>query len=137
MPNQFANPANPEIRRKTTAEEIWNDTGGKVDMLVSGVGTSGTITGVPEVIKSRKSSFRSLAVEPAASPVLSGGSPVPPHGPHLKRRINPKTRGIDRGCFTGYRGALYQYGSVQFLIDRLNGSFVDGSNGERNRKSCW
>jgi len=80
MPNQFANPANPEIHRKTTAEEIWNDTGGKVDILVSGVGTGGIITGVSEVIKLRKSSFRSLAVEPAASPVLSGGSPVPPLG---------------------------------------------------------
>lgn len=75
MPDQFANPANPEIHRKTTAEEIWNDTSGKVDILVSGVGTGGTITGVSEVIKSRKPSFRTVAVEPAASPVLSGGSP--------------------------------------------------------------
>ncbi len=90
MPNQFANPANPEIHRKTTAEEIWNDTSGKVDILVSGVGTGGIITGVSEVIKSRKSSFRSLAVEPAASPVLSGRKSGVAVGPHLKRRISQK-----------------------------------------------
>jgi cysteine synthase A len=75
MPDQFGNPANPEIHRKTTAEEIWQDTKGDVDVLVAGVGTGGTITGVSEVIKSRKPSFRSVAVEPAASPVLSGGKP--------------------------------------------------------------
>jgi cysteine synthase A len=73
MPQQFENPANPEIHRKTTAEEIWRDTDGKVDFLVAGVGTGGTITGVGEVIKSRKPSFRVVAVEPDASPVLSGG----------------------------------------------------------------
>jgi cysteine synthase A len=73
MPNQFANPANPEIHRKTTAEEIWNDTDGKVDIFVSGVGTGGTITGVSEVIKARKPSLWTVAVEPADSPVLSGG----------------------------------------------------------------
>ncbi len=72
---QFNNPANPEIHRKTTAEEIWNDTDGKVDILVSGVGTGGTITGVAEVIKKRKPEFKAIAVEPDASPVLSGGSP--------------------------------------------------------------
>jgi len=71
---QFNNPANPEIHRKTTAEEIWNDTDGKVDILVSGVGTGGTITGVAEVIKKRKPSFKAIAVEPDASPVLSGGA---------------------------------------------------------------
>jgi cysteine synthase A len=77
MPQQFKNPANPEIHRKTTAEEIWRDTDGRCDMLVSGVGTGGTITGVGEVIKSRKPGFRCIAVEPAASPVLSGGKPAP------------------------------------------------------------
>jgi len=75
---QFSNPANPAIHRRTTAEEIWNDTDGAVDILVSGVGTGGTITGVSEAIKARKPSFRAVAVEPAASPVLSGGEP----GPH-------------------------------------------------------
>jgi cysteine synthase A len=72
---QFANPANPEIHRKTTAEEIWNDTDGKVDILVAGVGTGGTITGVAEVIKKRKPDFKAIAVEPDASAVLSGGAP--------------------------------------------------------------
>jgi cysteine synthase A len=75
---QFSNPANPEIHRRTTAEEIWNDTDGACDILVSGIGTGGTITGVGEVIKKRKPEFRCVAVEPAASPVLSGGQP----GPH-------------------------------------------------------
>jgi cysteine synthase len=75
---QFANPANPEVHRKTTAEEIWRDTDGQVDYLVAGVGTGGTVTGVGEVIKPRKPSFKIVAVEPAESPVLSGGKP----GPH-------------------------------------------------------
>ncbi|MBF0532208.1 MAG: cysteine synthase A [Candidatus Omnitrophica bacterium] len=75
VPQQFNNPANPAIHRKTTAEEIWNDTDGKVDILVAGVGTGGTITGVAEVIKKRKKSFQAIAVEPDASPVLSGGKP--------------------------------------------------------------
>ena len=75
VPQQFDNQANPEIHRKTTAEEIWRDTDGKVDILVAGVGTGGTITGVADVIKKRKPSFRAIAVEPDASPVLSGGAP--------------------------------------------------------------
>ena len=75
---QFANPANPDAHRRTTAGEIWRDTDGKVDVLVSGVGTGGTITGISEVIKPRRPSFRAIAVEPASSPVLSGGAP----GPH-------------------------------------------------------
>ncbi len=77
MPNQFENPANPESHRKTTAEEIWNQTMGRVDILVAGVGTGGTITGVSEVIKARKPGFYSVAVEPESSPVLSGGEANP------------------------------------------------------------
>lgn len=86
MPNQFANPANPRAHRETTAEEIWRDTEGQVDILISGVGTGGTITGVAQVIKARKPSFRAIAVEPADSPVLSGGE----KGPH-------KIQGIGAG----------------------------------------
>jgi cysteine synthase A len=77
MPQQFENPANPAIHRATTAEEVWNDTDGQVDVLISGVGTGGTLTGVAEVIKARKPSFRAIAVEPSSSPVLSGGQPGP------------------------------------------------------------
>ncbi len=86
MPNQFNNPANPRIHRETTAEEIWRDTEGQVDILIAGVGTGGTITGVAQVIKPRKPSFKVIAVEPTASPVLSGGS----KGPH-------KIQGIGAG----------------------------------------
>ncbi len=86
MPNQFANPANPQAHRETTAEEIWHDTEGQADILVAGVGTGGTITGISQGIKARKPSFKSIAVEPAGSPVISGG----PKGPH-------KIQGIGAG----------------------------------------
>ncbi|MFZ3137713.1 MAG: cysteine synthase A [Thermodesulfovibrionales bacterium] len=105
MPDQFSNPANPEIHRRTTAEEIWSDTDGGVDIFVSGVGTGGTITGVAEVIKQRKPSFKAVAVEPADSAVLSGGKP----GPH-------KIQGIG----TGFIPKVLNTGIIDEIITVTN-----------------
>src|SRR5215510_9829844 len=104
MPQQFKNPANPDIHRRTTAEEIWNDTDGKVDILISGVGTGGTITGVGEVIKKRKPSFKAIAVEPVASPVITQRM----HGQELKPGKH-KLQGLGAG----------------FIPDILNLNMVD------------
>ena len=90
MPQQFENPANPEIHRRTTAEEIWRDTDGQVDILVAGVGTGGTITGVGEVLKARKPRFKVIAVEPADSPVLSRRQARPAQDPGHRRRLRPR-----------------------------------------------
>jgi len=129
---QFTNQANPEIHRRTTAEEIWNDTDGKVDILVAGVGTGGTITGVAEVIKERKKDFRAVAVEPESSPVLSGGKP----GLH-------KIQGIGAGFVPGVlnRGILDEIirvkdedaGRIARRLARLEGLLVGISSGA----ACW
>jgi len=105
IPQQFENPANPDIHRRTTAEEIWRDTDGNLDILVSGVGTGGTLTGVGEVIKPRLPHFKIVAVEPAASPVLSGGKP----GPH-------KIQGIG----AGFVPAVLQTGLIDEIIQVAN-----------------
>lgn len=110
MPDQFSNPANPEIHRKTTAVEIWDDTGGGIDIFVSGVGTGGTITGVSETIKERKPSLRAIAVEPADSPVLSGGKP----GPH-------KIQGIG----AGFVPAVLNTGVIDEIITVTNEQAFD------------
>jgi cysteine synthase A len=128
MPQQFKNPANPEIHRKTTAEEIWSDTDGAVDFFVAGIGTGGTITGVGEVLKSRNPSVRIVAVEPADSPVLSGGKP----GPH-------KIQGIGAGFVpavlnTGIYDEIIQVanddaGDTARKLARLEGIFAGISSG--------
>jgi cysteine synthase A len=106
QPQQFENPANPEIHRKTTAEEIWRDTDGQADAIVAGVGTGGTITGVAQVIKERKPSFQAIAVEPESSPVIAGGEP----GPH-------KIQGIGAGFIPGVLATDLLDGTISVTND--------------------
>ncbi|MBV8473026.1 MAG: pyridoxal-phosphate dependent enzyme, partial [Hyphomicrobiales bacterium] len=110
MPQQFENPANPDIHRRTTAEEIWNDTDGAVDIVVSGIGTGGTITGVGQVLKARKPSVKMVAVEPEDSPVLSGGAP----GPH-------KIQGIG----AGFAPAILDRGVIDEIVTVGNQTAFD------------
>ena len=129
MPQQFKNPANPEIHRQTTAEEIWSDTDGKVDILVSGVGTGGTITGVSEVIKKRKPTFKAIAVEPITSPVITQKK----QGEELKPGRH-KIQGIGAGFIpsvlnTGH----HRRGDPGQGRRRLR----DGAVGWPRRKACW
>ncbi len=129
---QFVNPANPEIHRRTTAEEIWNDTDGQVDIVVAGVGTGGTITGVAEVLKKKKKSFRAIAVEPEGSPVLSGGQP----GSHKIQGIGAgfipqvlNTRAIDEVIRVRDEDA----GHTARKLAKLEGMLVGISSGA----ACW
>jgi len=125
---QFSNPANPEIHRRTTAEEIWRDTDGQVDFVVAGVGTGGTITGIAEVIKKRKPSFKAIAVEPAKSPVISGGQP----GPHKLQGIgagfipaNLNTKIVDEVIQVNEEDS----GPISKEVNRLDGIPVGISSG--------
>src|SRR5580698_8601173 len=125
---QFSNPSNPEIHRQTNAEEIWRDTDGKVDIVIAGVGTGGTITGVGEVIKKRKPSFQAIAVEPAKSPVMSGGQP----GPHKLQGIgagfipeNLNTKILDETI----KVAEEDSGPVSKEVNRLDGIPIGISSG--------
>ncbi len=158
IPQQFKNTANPEVHRRTTAEELWADTDGQIDILISGVGTGGTITGVAEVIKERKPSFRTVAVEPEASPVLSGGKP----GPHkiqgigagfvpdiLNRSaydevvavsnenayVTARRFGQEEGLLLGISGGAAAYAALQVARRPENAGklivFIAPSNGER------
>ena len=123
IPQQFKNPANPEIHRKTTAEEIWRDTDGKVDFLVSGIGTGGTITGIGEVLKARKPSVQMIAVEPDASPVLSGGA----KGPH-------PIQGIGAGFVPDVLNTkIYD----EVIRVKADDAFATARRDGQSRKACW
>jgi len=125
---QFSNPANPAIHRQTTAEEIWRDTGGQVDFLVAGVGTGGTITGVAEVIKSRKPSFRAIAVEPAKSPVIAGGAPSPHKLQGIGAGFVPEN--LNRGIVDEVIGVHEEdSGPISKEVNRLDGIPVGISSG--------